>query len=415
MKKKIISILVFTLLIATVLPATGMVNESDLVIYPGGRLERDFGDAPEGDNAIAYPSLGVTGSFPTCQGIGPAGWIQHDNYGAYFGPGVDFESEGNAGLCPGCFPPYDKDECFQDGDAGLIIPDPFTIDAALNVIPCPSGVGTALGVIGQTAVWGTDIDIHVHNTMPNHPPYLDAYVNLLIDWNQNGKWGDPGEHVLVNFIVPALYIGPLSALGPPNFAIIGPAGYKWVRFSITESAVPLDWEGEGDFEDGESEDYLFLIEEETQPVPNLDCKGALNWQNVKPGATVTGTFQVGNIGDAGSTLNWYVANDPTFGTWSYSPSSGSIPAGNWVTVTATCVAPNQPNQPFSGDITICNTDDATDCCKIPVTLETPRNRAIYFYPLFVQLLEQHPNMFLILKAFLGDSSIPFFFTFGGKI
>ena len=35
-----------------------------------------------------------------------------------------------------CFPPYDQDECFQDGDAGLIMPTSFTIDNANNVVLC---------------------------------------------------------------------------------------------------------------------------------------------------------------------------------------------------------------------------------------------------------------------------------------
>jgi hypothetical protein len=403
MKGKIIGIFVCMLLIATVLPATGIVNESDLVTYLGVRQERDFGDAPEGDNAIAYPSLGVLGSFPTCKTTGPSGWVQHDNYGGYFGPGVDFESDGNGGLCPGGFPPYDQDECFQDGDAGLIIPEPFTIDSALNVVPCPAGNGTALGFVGQTAVWGTDIDIHVHNTMPNHPPYVIGYVNLLIDWNQNGVWGDPGEHVLVNFVVPALYVGLLSALGPPSFTIGSNPGYVWVRFSITESPVPQDWDGEGDFEDGESEDYLFLIDEETQPKPNLDCKGSITWTRTasrQPGGTRTGTFQVGNIGDPGSLLNWQVTSWPAWGTWTFSPSSGTgLAAGSWTTVTATCVAPNQPNQEFTGEIEVCNTDDPTDCCKIPVTLKTPRARQVN--PLFVILLEIFIEQFPMLNWILN--------------
>jgi hypothetical protein len=225
----------------------------------------DYGDAPEGGAAIAYPATGVTGAFPTCMGCGPALWVQHTNFGAWFGPGFDFEMEGNGGLCPGSFPPYDADETFQDGDAGLIIPQPFTINAQLNVVPFPGFTGTALGTVGQVAVWGQNVDIWVHNTMPNHEPYLPAFVNVLMDWNQNGAWGNAGEHVLVNFIVPPLYIGPLSALLPPNF-VIGPnPGYVWTRFSITEIAVPLNWNGEGSFEDGETEDYLLLINNTMEP------------------------------------------------------------------------------------------------------------------------------------------------------
>ena len=220
---------------------------------------RDYGDAPEGPNHVAYPLTGITGAFPTCVGCGPAGWVQHNNFGAWFGSGFDFELEGNAGWCPGGFPPYDQDEGFQDGDAGLLIPQPFTIDNLMNVVPFTGWTGTALGNVGQIAVWGLNVDIWVHNTMPNHEPYLPAYVNVLMDWDQNGAWGNPGEHVLINFLVPPLYIGPLSALLPPNF-VIGPnAGFVWSRFSITEIPVPLDWTGEGVFEDGETEDYLLLI------------------------------------------------------------------------------------------------------------------------------------------------------------
>jgi len=50
---------------------------------------------------------------------------------------VDLETDGNAGLCPGCFSTYDDDECFNDGDAGLIMPGSYTIDASDTVIPCP--------------------------------------------------------------------------------------------------------------------------------------------------------------------------------------------------------------------------------------------------------------------------------------
>jgi hypothetical protein len=242
----------------------------------------DFGDAPEGSNAIAYPATGVTGSFPTCMTVGPATWIQHTNFGAWFGPSVDFEGDGNAGLCPfGCFPPYDQDECFADGDAGLLVPLPYTIDAALNVVPCPQcSSGTPLGDICQTALWGTNIDIDVHNHMPSP---ATGYVNLLIDWNQDGQWSGSSncptaatnEHVLVNFPVPNPYDGPLSGLMPFGAGfLIGPnRGYVWARFTITDQKVPEPkpgWNGEGSFEDGETEDYLLEIGKIYEPKPPVE-------------------------------------------------------------------------------------------------------------------------------------------------
>jgi len=241
------------------------------------RVDLEFGDAPEG--ALAYPSTGVTGAFPTCITVGPAGWIQHDNFGAWFGPGFDFEPGGNGGSCP-LFTPnsYDQDECFNDGDAGLTMPEPYTIQGlvgAETVVPCANSTGTPLGNTCQWAQWGNNIDILIHNWMPDHEPYLAAYVNVLIDWNQDGQWqNDPTttcssnmvpEHVLVNFQVPARYDGTLSALDPPSFQIGPNAGYVWTRFTISEQSVPQDWNGEGSFEDGETEDYLLRVDQPTPP------------------------------------------------------------------------------------------------------------------------------------------------------
>ncbi len=170
------------------------------------------------------------------------------------------------------FGPYDNDECFRDGDAGLIMPEPFTIQGGVEV-PCPMSAGTPLGLTCQPGIWGGNIDIDVINNMPNQ---LQAYVNVLVDWNQDGVWGGMStcpdgtvtpEHVLVDFPVPAGYAGPLSGLLPPSF-LIGPnPGFVWARFSITERPVGAAtiWDGSGIFEDGETEDYLLLVEGDTTP------------------------------------------------------------------------------------------------------------------------------------------------------
>ena len=220
---------------------------------------REYGDAPEG--VLAYPSTGVIGAFPTCVTIGPGGFVQHNNFGAFF-LNFDFEMDGNAGLCPG-FNPYDLDECFGDGDAGLMYPEPYTIINGI-VQPCPGYTGTSLALPCQTVVWGQMIDINVANNMPNATA---GWVNVIIDWTQNGQWGDiavcPGgpcpEHVLVNHLVPNGFVGPLSMTGPPNFQAGPAAGFYWARFTISEIPVPVNWTGGGSFEDGESEDYLIYI------------------------------------------------------------------------------------------------------------------------------------------------------------
>jgi len=231
-----------------------------------GSENRDFGDAPEG--ALAYPASSVIGSFPTCFGIGPAAWIEHDGGTLYFGPKVDFEPDGNAGVCPAFNPnAYDQDEGMADSDAGLLKPRAYTISGPVgseDVYPLIFTGIESLGWACLTAIWGESIDIDVHNRRDDG---RDGYVNLLIDWNQDGVWAgsvpcektDVPEHVLVNFPVPNGYSGALSALAPASFQFGSYSGYVWARFAITERPVSEDWNGAGVFLDGETEDYLFLL------------------------------------------------------------------------------------------------------------------------------------------------------------
>jgi hypothetical protein len=226
----------------------------------------DFGDAPEG--ASAYPNLGVQGQFPTCLDTVIAGFISHavqDPITVFFGQIVDPEADGNAGLCSP-YAPYNNDECFQDGDAGLIIPSPYTINGIGKYQACLPP-GSPLANVADTVIWGpgNDLDILITNLSTNL-----AFVNLLIDWNLNGKWNyDPNtivqgnvipEHCLVNFPVPPGFTGPLSQLVPPAFYTGPLSGFAWARFSVTDIPVQQNWDGSGEFSTGETEDYLFKMD-----------------------------------------------------------------------------------------------------------------------------------------------------------
>ncbi|MBN1363138.1 MAG: LamG domain-containing protein [Sedimentisphaerales bacterium] len=230
--------------------------------------DRDFGDAPEG--ALAYPSSGVIGQFPTCIGVGPAAWIEHASQGLYFGPKADVEAGGNAGMCPGFNPDaYNQDEGTNDGDAGLIQPRAYTIKGAVGSEDVYPLIYFGLENLGSACLsygWGTTLDIEVHNRRTD---LKEAYVNVLVDWNQDGKWqdsalcsyGEVPEHALVNFPVPSGYSGPLSELSPPNIQLGPSAGYVWSRFTISDRKVAEGWNGDGVFTDGETEDYLLCVGE----------------------------------------------------------------------------------------------------------------------------------------------------------
>jgi len=244
----------------------------------------EWGDAPEG--VLAYPHLGILGQFPTCFGVPLAPYIYHGPLcWAHFPgqpPAFDFEVDGNAGLCPFPAGVYDQDECFIV-DAGLMFPDPYTIDQNNNIVLCPNAAPSTLGPTCSTAVWGGNIDIMVANNMP-----VPGYFNLIIDYDMSGFWGGAStcptgqapEHAVINFNpIPPGYVGPLSGVpvpgGVPGF-LLGPnQGWVWARFTISEQPVPVPWQGEGSFEDGETEDYLLYIG--TLPSPVEDS----SWGTIK--------------------------------------------------------------------------------------------------------------------------------------
>ena len=131
-------------------------------------------------------------------------------------------------------------------------------------------------------------------------------------------------------------------------------------------------------------------EEPPEPeVSDLDCSGSLSWTHIKPGATVVGSFQVQNIGDNDSLLNWTInTSSISWGTWSFNPGSGLglTPADGPVTVLATVVAPDEPESEFEGYLRVENVNDPTDFELIPVTLKTPLNIIPIWWTMFHQFL-----------------------------
>jgi len=238
-----------------------LVVTAPLDAATAGDLGWDYGDAPEG--ALAYPSTGQIGDFPTCVG-GTAGFVRHGLGWAHFWsapaappqPAWEPEPDGNAGVCPP--PAYDLDECFDDGDAGLVTPTPYTIVGGV-VMACPAVVNHV--PLGQTCTMAT-ITANVTNGMP-----VTGYINVLFDWNRDGKWSgqwtcadgvSAPEHAVVDDPIPPGFTGLWTS---PPF-LVGSAGdvYVWSRLEIANVTVGPGWDGQGDFEDGESEDYLVRVD-----------------------------------------------------------------------------------------------------------------------------------------------------------
>jgi hypothetical protein len=121
-------------------------------------------------------------------------------------------------------------------------------------------------------------------------------------------------------------------------------------------------------------DYIPPEEPPEPNTPDLTCSGSLSWENVKPGETVIGSFEVQNIGDTGSLLNWTInISSLTWGTWTFTPELGEhlTPEDGPFTVQVSVIAPDESNSEYQGYIRVENLNNSSDFDVIPVGLKTP--------------------------------------------
>jgi hypothetical protein len=114
-------------------------------------------------------------------------------------------------------------------------------------------------------------------------------------------------------------------------------------------------------------------EEQQFDTPDLDCIGSLVWANVEAGSTVTGSFQVKNIGGQNSLLDWNINySSMTWGTWIFNPQSGINlrPNDGFLTIQVTLTAPDQKKTDFEGFLRVENSENSSDYEVIPVSLTT---------------------------------------------
>ena len=138
-------------------------------------------------------------------------------------------------------------------------------------------------------------------------------------------------------------------------------GYRWATFGSYYTGFSIGTSGVGLF---------FLSMHEPPNEPDLVCLGNLNWVDVKPGSTISGSFQVGNIGGPVSLLDWEIIEFPEWGIWSFSPNSGTdLLAGETVNITVEIVAPDELNKEFTGEVKVVNTEDSDDYDIIQVLLK----------------------------------------------
>jgi len=143
---------------------------------------------------------------------------------------------------------------------------------------------------------------------------------------------------------------------------------------------------------------LYCFGSNQQPIPNLDCEGALCWTEVEPDSIVGDSITVTNIGQSSSKLDWKIESCPNWGNWTFTPSSGNDlePIDGSITVGVFIVAPNMEESAFTGEVKIVNKNNSSDYSTISVSLTTPKNKAIVEMPLFLRFLENRPNIFTLI-------------------
>ena len=142
-------------------------------------------------------------------------------------------------------------------------------------------------------------------------------------------------------------------------------------------------------------------EEPSEHEPNLYCNGTLSWSSIQPGQTVTGFFQVQNIGENSSLLNWEInTSSISWGTWSFSPEQGSdlTPEDGPVTIQVSVIAPNEKNMEFTGYIKVENTEDPQDFDIVSVSLQTSRSISFSLHSSILRLFfERFSDMIPFLR------------------
>jgi hypothetical protein len=245
-------------------------------------------------------------------------------------------------------------------------------------------------IITEIDIFGLGVDGETPESLA-----VDGYVGNGLEELSDFEAGD--GNVLDSIDTPDPQIGQVLSFDVTSFVTdLVNAQEQYVGLTIRAETFGGLWVTEGGVFP------KLTIETVPEPEPDLTCDGSLSWDKVKPGDTVNGTFQVGNMGEVGSLLNWNVDSWPTWGNWTFSPPNGAgLPDGSWVTITVTVVAPPEKKTNFTGKIKMINSDDPTDFCEVDVYLKTPLNQNIYFQQLFERMFQRFPHAFPILRHLLG--------------
>jgi len=117
----------------------------------------------------------------------------------------------------------------------------------------------------------------------------------------------------------------------------------------------------------------------TNSYSNLRANGVLHWPDSKAGSTVTGCFTIENVGPPSSEINWEIIVWPSWGVWTFEPSSGEnlTPEYGFLTVNVSVVVPNKKNQFLNGYVKIVDVQDNKNSALVHTSLSTRKTRNLF--------------------------------------
>jgi hypothetical protein len=222
-----------------------------------------------------------------------------------------------------------------------------------------------------------------------HDPDND-YFNVYVSEDNGANW----------FLTQT--IGPESSAGwkEYSFAIgdfINPSNRVRIRFEASDlNDISIVEAGIDSF-------LIYVLECDNPPMPDLCCNGDLNWNNIKSGENVTGSFEIENCGDADTLLSWQIQTPTSWGTWSFTPDNGKDlrPQDGPVKINVEVTAPSEPDTEYIEKILVYNPEDSSDNCEVDVVLKTPRTKTYNSFNnnLLGAYLQDFPLIKLLFKLF----------------
>jgi PKD repeat protein len=241
------------------------------------------------------------------------------------------------------------------------------------------------GASTESPVWSFKTNCRPDEPCDPHPE--DDAVDVAIDADLNWSCSDPdGDPLTYNVYFEAENPDPEDLLSENQTATTYDPGT--LEYETTYYWQIIAWDNHSASTIGP----VWSFTTEPEPVPDVFCTGDLSWVDVKPGSTVTGELEVSNVGDPESLLTWEVTSWPSWGAWTFTPSSGTnlTPQASPIIVQVEVVAPDEQNSQFSGEVKLVNVEDPeNDFCIISVSLVTPESQQshqthTYLHTLFRQ-------------------------------